>query len=159
MFSFFFFFFLYYIVYIVGIMNFNSEFAALVERMATFYREDVRGDVQTNAGLLNRVFQGPPGTGKTTVAKLYGRLLAACGFLTDGEVVCTLPKDFLGAVLGESEKKTDAIIESCRGKVLLIDEAYGMANKGNSFYEGVIGTLVGAIPEKGGMDMAVIMCG
>jgi len=36
---------------------------------------------------LNRVFLGPAGTGKTTVAKLFGRVLATLGLLSIRE--CT----------------------------------------------------------------------
>jgi hypothetical protein len=34
---------------------------------------------------LNRVFLGSPGTGKTTVGKLYGKILADIGILSNGE--------------------------------------------------------------------------
>ena len=38
---------------------------------------------------LNKVFLGSPGTGKTSVAKLYGRILAHIGLLTNGEGLVT----------------------------------------------------------------------
>ncbi len=37
-----------------------------------------------------------------------------------------VPADFVGSVLGESEKKTAAILEEAVGRVLVIDEAYGL---------------------------------
>lgn len=45
-------------------------------------------------------------TGKTTVASIYGRVLRDLGLLSKGEVVVKVPADFIGSVLGESEKKT-----------------------------------------------------
>ena len=38
---------------------------------------------------LNRCFIGSPGTGKTSVAKLYGRILADIGLLSNGEGKCS----------------------------------------------------------------------
>lgn len=34
--------------------------------------------------------------------------------------------DFVGAVVGESQKKTNAMLEKASGKVLVIDEAYNL---------------------------------
>jgi SpoVK/Ycf46/Vps4 family AAA+-type ATPase len=39
--------------------------------------------------------------------------------------VVKVPADFVGSALGESEKRTAAILEEARGCVLVIDEAYG----------------------------------
>lgn len=64
------------------------------------------------------------------------------------------PSDFIGAHLGESEKNTKGILESTIGKILIIDEAYGLYTGGNasgsgnhsdSFKTAVIDTLVAGI--------------
>jgi hypothetical protein len=68
--------------------------------------------------------------GKTTVAGIYGRILADLGLLSKGEVIIKSPSDFIGNVLGDSEKKTAALLEEARGCVLVIDEAYGLHDQG-----------------------------
>jgi hypothetical protein len=47
-------------------------------------------------------------------------------FLSVGDVVISTASDFVGAVVGESQKKTNAMLEKARGKVLVIDEAYNL---------------------------------
>lgn len=64
------------------------------------------------------------------MASIYGRILSDLGLLSNGQVVVKNPSDFLGSVLGGSEKNTAAILDATRGKVLVIDEAYGLHSKG-----------------------------
>ncbi|KAI1125057.1 P-loop containing nucleoside triphosphate hydrolase protein [Nemania abortiva] len=117
---------------------------------------------------LNKVFLGNPGTGKTTVARLYGQVLVELGMLSNGEVVVKTPADLISDYTGGSEKKTKAILESTKGKVLVIDEAYGLGNKHgakgtrgitDSFRSGIIDTLVASVQSKGGDDQCILLLG
>ncbi|KAF8553248.1 P-loop containing nucleoside triphosphate hydrolase protein [Imleria badia] len=110
---------------------------------------------------LNRVFLGSPGTGKTTVAKLYGQILADLGMLSNGEVVVKNPADFVGAHLGQSEKNTKSILESTQGKVLVIDEAYMLYSKNatDPYKTSVIDTMVAEIQSVPGEDRCVLLLG
>ncbi|KAH0828788.1 P-loop containing nucleoside triphosphate hydrolase protein [Lanmaoa asiatica] len=110
---------------------------------------------------LNRVFLGSPGTGKTSVAKLYGQILADLGMLSNGEVVVKNPADFVGAHLGQSEKNTKSILESTQGKVLVIDEAYMLYSKSatDPYKTSVIDTMVAEIQSVPGEDRCVLLLG
>ncbi|KAB8232587.1 P-loop containing nucleoside triphosphate hydrolase protein [Aspergillus alliaceus] len=117
---------------------------------------------------LNRVFLGSPGTGKTSIAKLYGQILVDIGFLSNGEVIVKNPADFVGSVLGESEKNTKGILASTVGKVLVIDEAYGlfgggtkdkMGSQTNQFKTAVVDTIVAEIQSTPGDDRCVLLLG
>eukprot|EP00775_Hariotina_reticulata_P004272 gene4272-4525_t len=131
------------------------------------------GLIRTNAELeelekplkdvcLNRVFLGNPGTGKTTVAGIYGGILRDLGLLSKGDVMVKVPADFIGQVLGESEKKTMAILEAARGSVLVIDEAYGLhagSKYKDPYKEAVIDTIVAKVQGVPGDDRCVLLLG
>lgn len=106
---------------------------------------------------LNRFFLGNPGTGKTTVATIYGRILKGLGYLSDGSVVVKTPSDLIAGVVGGTEEKTAALLEVCKGKVLVIDEAYAL-------HEGMYGaraidTIVSKVQNSEGDDIAVLLLG
>lgn len=72
------------------------------------------------------------------------------------------PSDFVGDVVGASESKTKGILASSRGKVLVIDEAYGLYEaKGNSegFKTAVIDTIVAEVQSTAGEDRCVLLLG
>ena len=111
--------------------------------------------------VLNRVFLGNPGTGKTTVAKLYGGVLKSMGLLSKGDegVVVVSPSDLIGATVGSTAQKTKEVVNKARGKVLVIDEAYGLYGGSASYGHEAIDELVASVQGEPGSDQCVIMTG
>lgn len=151
----------------VGLQDVKKAIGELLLRAKTNWHRELRGQEPLVAS-LNRVFLGPPGTGKTTVAKLYGQILADMGVLSTNEVVYKTPVDFISQYIGGSESKTMEILNATVGKVLIIDDAHmlysGSKTKGTSysldkFRVGIIDTLVSQLHNRPGEDRCVILIG
>lgn len=62
------------------------------------------------------------------VCRLYGRLLSCLGLLTSSdEPIKKTPDEIIGEYDGETKGKVRAMIESAKGRVLIIDVAYQLA--------------------------------
>ncbi|WP_018254479.1 right-handed parallel beta-helix repeat-containing protein [Salinispora mooreana] len=68
------------------------------------------------------IFAGTPGTGKTTVASIYGELLAALGALPGGAFREVARRDLVGQYLGHTAEKTAAAFETARGGVFFMED-------------------------------------
>lgn len=128
----------------------------LIEVVRTNYDRECDGLEPLDLS-LNKLLLGNPGTGKTTFAHLYGKLLKALNLLTSGEVVSKAASDFIGGYIGQSQTKTNDILQLAQGKVLLIDEAYAL---NDSQYGGqVLDTLVEKVQGSPSDNIVVLMIG
>ncbi|MEU5976543.1 right-handed parallel beta-helix repeat-containing protein [Streptomyces sp. NPDC047315] len=130
---------------LIGLSRVKQDVASLVKLMRMVQRREAAG---LAAPPLSRhlVFAGNPGTGKTTVARLYGRILAAVGLLERGHLVEADRSSLVGEYVGHTGPKTQRVFQEAMGGVLFIDEAYSLApvhgGGGNDFAQEAVATLV-----------------
>lgn len=75
---------------------------------------------------VHTLLLGKPGTGKTTFAGLLVDVWDALGIIDKRRFKITKRSDWVGKYQGHSVAKAKKLIESCKGGVIFIDEAYSI---------------------------------
>lgn len=127
----------------IGLDEVKDQVARLKSSVAMALRREERGLVVAQRS-HHLVFAGPPGTGKTTIARVVAKIYCGLGLLKRENVREVHRADMIGQHIGETEAKTNAIIDSALDGVLFLDEAYALVATGakNDFGLVAIDTLL-----------------
>ncbi len=142
----------------VGLESVTSQIRNIVNLVHLNQKRQDAGHPSVRA-TRHLIFQGNPGTGKTTVARILGRIYAALGVLSRGQLVEAKRQHFVAKYIGQTSPKTAELVSSAIG-VLFIDEAYALTRneKAWDFGHEAIDTLL-SLMEDHRDDLVVIAAG
>ncbi|MEZ0354038.1 type VII secretion AAA-ATPase EccA [Mycobacterium sp. pR1184] len=127
----------------IGLEEVKNQVSRLKSSVAMELVRKQRG-LQVAQRAHHLVFAGPPGTGKTTIARVVAKIYCGLGLLKKENIREVHRADLIGQHIGETEAKTNAIIDSALDGVLFLDEAYALVATGakNDFGLVAIDTLL-----------------
>lgn len=94
-----------------------------------------------NHDYKHTIICGAPGTGKTEVAEILGKMYSKMDILKNNIFKKVTRSDLIAGYLGQTALKTKALIQSCLGGCIFIDEAYALGSLDDSFSRECIDTL------------------
>ena len=127
---------------LIGLANVKTRVQALVNEIKLKNERSRRGLPVGQARSYHMIFTGNPGTGKTVVARIIAEVFYELGITKENKIIETDRSGLVGEYIGHTAVKTTEIINSAKGGVLFIDEAYALKGDGNDFGKEAIETLL-----------------
>lgn len=123
----------------------KSIFKQLIYYIQGMHKRDKSGEY------LHMRIVGPPGTGKTTIAHIIANIYVELGILKGNDIPVRLVHrdDFIAKYVGQTGVKTQQLLESCIGGVMLYDEGYSMGsnNDDDSFAKQAVDAITSFLSE------------
>lgn len=144
---------------LIGLEKVKEEVTNLINIIKVRKLREAQGLKQVPLS-LHLVFSGNPGTGKTTVARILAKIYKEIGVLSKGQLIETDRAGLVAGYVGQTAIKTSEVIESAKGGILFIDEAYALSNSdsSNDYGQEAIDTILKAMEDMRN-DFIVIVAG
>ena len=118
---------------LIGLGSVKEEVRRLVELVKFNQARQAKG-LGSESLTHHFIFTGNPGTGKTTVARIIAGIYKKLGVLKKGHLVEVDRAKLIAGYIGQSDAKTEAVINEALDGVLFIDEAYSLTAAGRNDY-------------------------
>ncbi len=144
---------------LIGLKQIKEEIAGLINLIKVRKLREEKGLPMLPMS-FHLVFSGNPGTGKTTVARIVSKIYKNLGVISKGNLVEVDRSGLVAGFVGQTAIKTREVIDSAKGGVLFIDEAYSLTPGGSQSDYGseAIEVLLKAMEDQRG-DLVVIVAG
>ena len=144
---------------LIGLEQIKAEIAGLINLIKVRKLREEQG-LPVLPMSFHLVFSGNPGTGKTTVARILAKIYKNLGVISKGNLVEVDRSGLVAGYVGQTAIKVSKVIESAKGGVLFIDEAYSLTPGGSQSDYGseAIEVLLKAMEDQRG-DFVLIVAG